>query len=131
MHGIRVVLAHERNLSAGWNTHTIVSSDISNLYSQRSLKEQGRGHSLNGNAVRFPTPAIEPHGGVLSAAADQTRSGGHMKAAGPISEAASAPAAKKSAVLNLVRAILFLCSGGWQIVYVKRRSGRDETRLKI
>lgn len=38
-----------------------------------------------GNSVRLPAPAMEPQGAVLSAAADHTRSLGHMKAAGPMS----------------------------------------------
>ena len=38
-----------------------------------------------GNSVRLPASATEPQGEVLSAAADQTLSGGHMKAAGPMS----------------------------------------------
>lgn len=37
-----------------------------------------------GKRVRFPGPAVEPHGAVLSASADHTLSGGHMKAAGPM-----------------------------------------------
>lgn len=39
----------------------------------------------NGNIVRFDGPAALPHGAVLSCAASQIRSAGHMKATGPIS----------------------------------------------
>lgn len=67
----------------------------------------------SGKAVRFCTPAIEPQGGVLSASADQTLSGGHMKAAGPIlavvegaSSALTLEATKaKIAVRTVMRAI--------------------------
>jgi hypothetical protein len=41
-------------------------------------------YSLIGNAVLLVTLATEPHGAVLSISPDQTRSGGHMKAAGPM-----------------------------------------------
>jgi hypothetical protein len=44
--------------------------------------------SLRGNSVRLPISAFDPHGAVLSAALDQARSGGHRKAAGPMSVAA-------------------------------------------
>lgn len=44
-----------------------------------------RVHSQSGKLVLLPTPATEPQGAWLSAAADQTLSGGHMKAAGPMS----------------------------------------------
>ena len=37
-----------------------------------------------GKAVLLVTLAAEPHGGVLSVSPDQARSGGHMKAAGPM-----------------------------------------------
>ena len=40
---------------------------------------------LIGNSDRFPTPATEPQGAVLSMAADHTLSAGHINAAGPIS----------------------------------------------
>lgn len=52
--------------------------------------------------MRFPTPAIEPQGEVLSAAADHTLSGGHMKAAGPIPSVA--PSGIPSAVMVLAKA---------------------------
>jgi hypothetical protein len=37
-----------------------------------------------GYLVLLPTPALDPHGAMLSTSADHGRSGGHMKAAGPI-----------------------------------------------
>jgi hypothetical protein len=40
---------------------------------------------LRGNSVLLPAGAREPQGALLSISPDQTRSGGHMKAAGPIS----------------------------------------------
>ena len=48
------------------------------------------GNSLRGNSVLLPTPWDDPHGAVLSMLADHSLSGGHMKAAGPISDAMSA-----------------------------------------
>lgn len=49
-----------------------------------------------GNSVRFPTAATVPQGAVLSAAADQDLSGGHMNAAGPMSSAAETLVAMKA-----------------------------------
>lgn len=51
-----------------------------------------------GKFVRFSGAAMDPQGALLSAAADQTLSEGHMKAAGPISSysAAEATAAVKA-----------------------------------
>ena len=46
---------------------------------------------LSGKFVRFTAPVDEPQGALLSYAAPQRRSGGHMKAAGPISVLASSP----------------------------------------
>jgi len=46
---------------------------------------RGPENSLRGNSVRVVTPSTDPQGEVLSMAADQTRSGGHMKPAGPMS----------------------------------------------
>lgn len=44
--------------------------------------------------MRFCTPEMEPQGAVLSASADQTLSGGHIKAAGPmLADVEGAPAA--------------------------------------
>ncbi len=44
--------------------------------------------------MRFCTPEMEPQGAVLSASADQTLSGGHIKAAGPmLADVDGAPAA--------------------------------------
>lgn len=48
--------------------------------------------------MRFPTDATDPHGAVLSAAADQTRSAGHINAAGPISSAAETDVATRAKV---------------------------------
>ncbi len=65
------------------------------------------------------TLATEPQGAVLSAAADQTRSGGHMKAAGPmVSEAPIAPAASARIDIDRNEIILPVTSGivgvmGW------------------
>jgi hypothetical protein len=48
---------------------------------------------LSGNSVLSPTLATEPQGPVLSVSADQVRSGGHQKAAGPIVSDAPSPMA--------------------------------------
>lgn len=64
-----------------------------------------------GKRVRFPGPAVEPHGAVLSASADHTLSGGHMNAAGPMSSKTATDgkgARAKAARIRLYRDIL-LC----------------------
>lgn len=68
---------------------------------------------LKGKSVRFPGPDSVPHGAELSASADQGRSGGHRKAAGPISSAADTetamaarPKAKEVNLSMTIRMIL-------------------------
>lgn len=61
--------------------------------------------------MRLPTRATDPQGAVLSAAADQTLSSGHIKAAGPMSSevvglaAVATEAAMARTASNLNRAI--------------------------
>lgn len=46
--------------------------------------------------MRLATPAMDPHGALLSAAADQTLSAGHMNPAGPKSSTAAAEAVRSA-----------------------------------
>ena len=70
-----IILGNQGNLTASW--HKVSKVMLKEFVEQVDLQR--------GKLVRLPTPATEPQGDWLSAAADQTLSGGHMKAAGPIS----------------------------------------------
>lgn len=63
---------------------------------------------LSGKIVLFSIPAAEPQGGVLSCAADQGRSGGHKKAAGPIAKLSWALIAISKVHAHKAAAVLYI-----------------------
>ncbi len=90
---VRVVLSDEGNLAASYIE----------AHCQHTASRCGRfelGDVLKGNSVLLAMPPFEPHGPMLSVSDDQERSGGHMKAAGPMSVAAMAPAAARTTSLR-------------------------------